>query len=162
MVAVMTTDAGRARRLFAEAYDASAAGFARSADRLVYAYLARPLARALAEADGPVLDVAAGSGALGRLLPAAVALDLSAAQLRHNPLPARLQGDAERLPFRDDAFAAAGCAFGDAHFPDPGTATQPVAAGYMANAYVRLRHPDYDVLRGMLDDVGRTVHVHAA
>ncbi len=50
----------------------------------------------------------------------------------------------------------------DAHLPPPGTATQPVEAGYMANAYVRMRHPDYDVLRGMLDDVGRTVHVHAA
>ena len=49
----------------------------------------------------------------------------------------------------------------DAHLPAPGTPTQPVAAGYMANAYVRMRHPDYDVLRGMLDDVGRTVHVHA-
>ncbi|MPZ72251.1 MAG: ATP-grasp domain-containing protein [Nitriliruptorales bacterium] len=49
----------------------------------------------------------------------------------------------------------------DAHFPDPGTPTQPVEAGYMANAYVRMRHPDYDVLRGMLDDVGRTVVVHA-
>jgi hypothetical protein len=24
-----------------------------------------------------------------------------------------------------------------------------------------MRHPDYDVLRGMLDDVGRTVHVYA-
>jgi len=127
VVAGMTADAGRARRLFAEAYDASAAGFARSADRLVYAYLARPLARALAEADGPVLDVAAGSGALGRLLPAAVALDLSAAQLRHNPLPARLQGDAERLPFRDDCFAAAGCAFGINHFPDPGAALAEMA-----------------------------------
>ena len=42
------TDPRRVRRLFAEAYDASAAGFARSADRLVYTYLARPLARALA------------------------------------------------------------------------------------------------------------------
>jgi carbamoylphosphate synthase large subunit len=50
----------------------------------------------------------------------------------------------------------------DAHLPDPGTPTQPVAAGYMANAYVRMRHPDYDTLRGMLDDVGRTVHVYAA
>ena len=49
----------------------------------------------------------------------------------------------------------------DAHLPAPGTPTQPVAAGYMANAWVRLQHPDYDVLRGMLDDVGRTVHVHA-
>lgn len=49
----------------------------------------------------------------------------------------------------------------DAHLPGPGTPTQGVEAGYMANAYVRMRHPDYDVLRSMLDDVGRTVHVHA-
>jgi hypothetical protein len=49
----------------------------------------------------------------------------------------------------------------DAHLPDIGTATQPVEAGYMANAWVRLRHPDYDTARSMLDDVGRTVHVHA-
>jgi hypothetical protein len=50
----------------------------------------------------------------------------------------------------------------DAHLPPPGTPTQPVEAGYMANAYVRMRHPDYDVLRGMLDAVGRTLHVYAA
>jgi formate-dependent phosphoribosylglycinamide formyltransferase (GAR transformylase) len=49
----------------------------------------------------------------------------------------------------------------DAHLPPPGTGTQPVAAGYMANAYVRMKHPDYDVLRGMLNDVGETVTVHA-
>ena len=49
----------------------------------------------------------------------------------------------------------------DGHFPPEGHHTQPVEAGYMANAYVRLRHPDYDTLRGMLDDVGRTIHVHA-
>src|SRR4051794_22509365 len=49
----------------------------------------------------------------------------------------------------------------DVHLPPPGTPTQPETAGYMANAYVRMRHPDFDTLRGMLDDVGRTVHVHA-
>jgi len=49
----------------------------------------------------------------------------------------------------------------DAYLPSPGTGTQPVAAGYMANAYVRMRHPDYDELRGMLDAVGRTLHVYA-
>jgi formate-dependent phosphoribosylglycinamide formyltransferase (GAR transformylase) len=49
----------------------------------------------------------------------------------------------------------------DAHLPAAGTATQPVAAGYMANAYVRMRHPDYDTLRGMLETVGRTLHVYA-
>ena len=32
----------------------------------------------------------------------------------------------------------------DGHFPPEGHHTQPVEAGYMANAYVRMRHPDYD------------------
>jgi formate-dependent phosphoribosylglycinamide formyltransferase (GAR transformylase) len=50
----------------------------------------------------------------------------------------------------------------DAHLPSPGTATQPVEAGYMANAYVRMRHPDYDALRGMLDGVGQMLHVYAS
>ena len=62
----------------------------------------------------------------------------------------------------DEAQARLGEWVIDAHLPEPGTPTQPVEAGYWANAYVRMRHPDYDVLRGMLDDVGRTVHVHAS
>jgi SAM-dependent methyltransferase len=178
-VGAVVTDPRRVRRLFAEAYDASAAGFARSADRLVYTYLARPLARALAAAGGPVLDVAAGSGALGRLLPAAVALDLSAAQLRHNPLPARLQGDAERLPFRDDAFAAAGCAFGINHFPDPGAALAEMArvaplvgvltwvrpeASYRPKQAVMARHAGNDrTTAGVLaDELGERVGSAAA
>lgn len=49
----------------------------------------------------------------------------------------------------------------DAHLPPAGTATQPVEAGYMANAWIRMRHPDYDVLRTMLDETGSTVQVHA-
>jgi hypothetical protein len=49
----------------------------------------------------------------------------------------------------------------DAHLPPAGTPTQPIEAGYMANAYVRMKHPDYDTLRRMLDEVGRTVTVHA-
>lgn len=49
----------------------------------------------------------------------------------------------------------------DAHLPPEGTPTQPVEAGYRANAWVRMRHPDYDTLRSMLDDVGRTVKVRA-
>jgi formate-dependent phosphoribosylglycinamide formyltransferase (GAR transformylase) len=61
----------------------------------------------------------------------------------------------------DEAQARLGEWVLDAYLPPPGTPTQPVAAGYMANAYVRMRHPDYDVLRGMLDDVGRSVRVHA-
>ncbi len=49
----------------------------------------------------------------------------------------------------------------DFHLPGEGTATQGVEAGYMANAYVRMKHPDYDHLKNMLDDVGRALKVHA-
>jgi len=50
----------------------------------------------------------------------------------------------------------------DAHLPPIGTPTQPVEAGYMANAWLRMRHPDYDELRRMLDDVGQTLKVYAS
>jgi hypothetical protein len=49
----------------------------------------------------------------------------------------------------------------DSHFPGPGSRTQPVEGGFMANAWVRMKHPDYDVLRRMLDTVGEKVKVHA-
>jgi carbamoylphosphate synthase large subunit len=48
-----------------------------------------------------------------------------------------------------------------AHFPEPGTPTQPVEAGYMANAWLRVRHPDYDELRGILNAIGETIRVRA-
>ena len=47
------------------------------------------------------------------------------------------------------------------HLPDAGTATQPVEGGYMANAWMRVRHPDYDTLKQIMDSIGRTVTVHA-
>jgi len=50
----------------------------------------------------------------------------------------------------------------DQHFPTPGTATQGVDAGYMANAWVRLKHPDFDGLREVMDDIGRSVKVRAS
>ncbi len=49
----------------------------------------------------------------------------------------------------------------DAHLPPVGSPTQPVAAGYMANAWVRMRHPDYDTLRSMLNTVGQKLKVIA-
>ena len=48
-----------------------------------------------------------------------------------------------------------------AHLPEPGSRTQPVEGGYMANAWLRVRHPDYDQLRGILNDIGETLKVHA-
>jgi formate-dependent phosphoribosylglycinamide formyltransferase (GAR transformylase) len=50
----------------------------------------------------------------------------------------------------------------DTHLPGSGTLTQPVEAGYMANAWVRMAHPDYDTVHDMLNVVGETVHVHAS
>jgi formate-dependent phosphoribosylglycinamide formyltransferase (GAR transformylase) len=47
------------------------------------------------------------------------------------------------------------------HFPPPGTPTQPVAAGYMANAWMRVRHPNYDELRRILNEIGEAVQVRA-
>jgi formate-dependent phosphoribosylglycinamide formyltransferase (GAR transformylase) len=49
----------------------------------------------------------------------------------------------------------------DGHFPAAGTPTQPIDAGYMANAWVRLKHPDFDELRGILDAIARNVQVRA-
>lgn len=47
------------------------------------------------------------------------------------------------------------------HLPDPGTPTQAVEAGYMANAWMRVRHPNYDKLRSIMNEIGETVRVHA-
>ncbi len=49
----------------------------------------------------------------------------------------------------------------DMHLPAAGTPTQPVEAGYMANAWMRFKHPDYDELRRIMNDVGETVKVRA-
>ena len=49
----------------------------------------------------------------------------------------------------------------DHKFPAPGTPTQPVEGGFMANAWVRMRHTDFDTLRTMLDTVGEKVQLRA-
>jgi ubiquinone/menaquinone biosynthesis C-methylase UbiE len=115
------------KQVIARSYDHNPSGFARLADRLVYRHLAAPLARALEDAGGPVLDVATGTGALGRLLSRSVGIDLSRRLLTANPLEKLVCGDAERLPFRAGAFAAAGCAFGINHFPEPEAAVTEMA-----------------------------------
>lgn len=50
----------------------------------------------------------------------------------------------------------------DFHLPSPGTPTQPVEAGYMANAWLRMRHPDFDELRSILGQVGEIAQVRAS
>ena len=64
-----------------------------------------------------------------------------------------------------EGLEAIGRSFGshviDMHLPPEGTPTQPVAAGYMANAWLRMKHENYDELRRILDIVGQTVKVRA-
>lgn len=48
------------------------------------------------------------------------------------------------------------------HLPHVGSPTQPVGAGYMANAWIHLKHPDYDILRDILREIGETVKVIAS
>jgi len=61
----------------------------------------------------------------------------------------------------DDVFRFYGDNIVEHYFPQPGTPTQGVEAGYMANAWLRLRHPDYDHLRHILNDIGQRVQVRA-
>jgi D-alanine-D-alanine ligase-like ATP-grasp enzyme len=49
----------------------------------------------------------------------------------------------------------------DMHVPPPGSGTQGVEGGYMANAYLRLRHPDFDELQRIMDSIGESVQVRA-
>lgn len=49
----------------------------------------------------------------------------------------------------------------DYHIPRPGTPTQGVEAGYMANGWLRLRHPSFDTLRSILDDIGTRLQLRA-
>ncbi len=49
----------------------------------------------------------------------------------------------------------------DCHMPPPGSATQPVSSGYMGNAWVRMKHPDYDELRRIMNFVGENLKVRA-
>jgi hypothetical protein len=50
----------------------------------------------------------------------------------------------------------------DWHLPPEGSPTQGVESGYMGNAWVRMKHENYDHLRQMLDLVGETVKVRAS
>jgi formate-dependent phosphoribosylglycinamide formyltransferase (GAR transformylase) len=61
----------------------------------------------------------------------------------------------------DDVFRRYGGLVVGSHFPSPGTPTQGVEAGYMANAWMRVRHPDYDELRRILNEIGERVQVRA-
>jgi len=113
--------------MVASEYDSSAEGFARSA-HAIYARLATPLVKAAAVRPGErVLDIATGTGAVGAQLDGAVVgLDVSAEQLRQNPLVNKRVGSAEHLPFSRSSFDVVVCGFGINHFARPLIALQEV------------------------------------
>ena len=45
--------------------------------------------------------------------------------------------------------------------PRPGTPTDPIHKGYLNNVWFRLRHPDYDALRRLMDFIGERLRVRA-
>jgi len=49
----------------------------------------------------------------------------------------------------------------EANLPEPGTPTLPLEKGWLVNTWIRLRHPDFDTLRAMMDFLGKTVRAHA-
>lgn len=118
-------------RWVGDAYDRAAPAFRRLADPRVYRFLAQPLVDAVVGAlgltGGPVLDVAAGTGAFGRAFAPVVAVDVSSGQLLSNPSTRRVQADGEQLPFASDAFAAVGCSFGINHLVRPAEAVREMA-----------------------------------
>ena len=47
------------------------------------------------------------------------------------------------------------------HLPPVGAPTQGIETGFMGNAWVWGRHPDYDLCKHMMEDIGRTLRVWA-
>jgi hypothetical protein len=47
------------------------------------------------------------------------------------------------------------------HLPPVGAGTQGIETGFMGNAWLWARHPDYDACKAMLEDIGRTLRVWA-
>jgi SAM-dependent methyltransferase len=140
-------------RLVGAAYDRAAPALARVADPVIYRALAEPLVDAVTAAlgpePGPLLDVAAGTGAFGRSFEGAVALDIAAGQLVVNPAAGRVRADASHLPFPRDAFAAVGCSFGINHLPVPAVAVREMArvAPFVAVSTWARPEPPYEPKR---------------
>ena len=48
------------------------------------------------------------------------------------------------------------------YFPHVGKKTQPIEAGYRANAWLFVQHPDYDSLRKIMDELGEKIKTWAS
>lgn len=71
------------------------------------------------------------------------------------------QGTVQGYTGVDEMQRKYGSAIVKAHLPPRGARTQPIEAGYLANAWVIARHPDYDTCRAMMDDIGHNLRMLA-
>ena len=61
----------------------------------------------------------------------------------------------------DRVLELCGDAIVQSNIPAAGTPTRPMRLGYLENSWFRLRHPDYDHLRSLMDQIGQQLTVHA-
>lgn len=47
-----------------------------------------------------------------------------------------------------------------AHLPAVGSRTQPIEAGYLANAWIMARHYDFDACKAMMEEIGQTLRMY--
>lgn len=161
----------RSRAAFNEQAATYDEGMQGSHARTLYPHILEEAKRSLAGVCTPhVLDVGCGTGALSEQLLAALpdcrptGIDLSPAMVERARirLAARaevIEGDAERLPFRDESFDLVVCNDSFHHYPDPdraafqmwrvlrrggtlvmGDAWQPVPARSIMNAWMPFSH----------------------
>lgn len=119
------------------AYDALAPGYDRRWRRYVDATLRAAVGGGALDGEGPLLDLACGTGELGRLLEGrgrrpVVGADLSLGMLRRASAKglgadfAWVQADSARLPFADARFGAVACANSFHYFRSPAAAIAEV------------------------------------
>ncbi|MCB0007462.1 MAG: hypothetical protein KDE04_13450 [Anaerolineales bacterium] len=83
----------------------------------------------------------------------------SAAQMALRPTQ---DGTIVRYEGADEMQAKYGDLIFDAYLPPVGSPTQPIEKGYKANAWLHIRHPDYDTLREICMEIANKVKVIAA
>jgi ubiquinone/menaquinone biosynthesis C-methylase UbiE len=94
---------------------------------------------------GPILDIGCGSSRIVQTLPGAVGMDLALRKLRWLRAPGRmlLQGDMNRLPFRDSSFECVVCSEVIEHIPRNQVHLSELFRVIRPGGFLVLGTPDY-------------------
>lgn len=71
------------------------------------------------------------------------------------------QGTVQGYAGVDEVQARFGEFIEKSHLPPRGARTQSHEAGYLANAWMIVKHPDYDACKGIMEEIGRTIRMIA-